>query len=329
MIEEIAAGGGSWEESLANTPASIIVDWGTTSLRAALVTATGMTVAARETEGGIQFVEDRRFEAALMDAVGDWFEAHGLLPVLAIGMITSRNGWIEVPYVDAPAGVDELAGGTHSITLGNGATLTFLAGLRNPAGEPFPDVMRGEETQIVGFGLERDMTLVLPGTHSKWARMENGRIDRFQTYVTGEVFALLTRHSFIARTAAPQAGTDVDWAAFERGAKLAAGGSPASDAFLALIFSARTGILDGKLAPAEIADYVSGLVIGSEFRQARAAGWFSHGDRIGIVGNDGLNDRYRRVAPLFGLSAEEGPADAATKGVLAISDRLPRRVEPA
>lgn len=313
---------------MADRPVSIIVDWGTTSLRAALVSGAGGTIEWRETEGGIQFVKDGRFEAALMEAVSDWFETYGLLPVLATGMITSRNGWVEVPYIDAPAGIDELAKGARSLTLENGARLTFLAGLRDPAGVPFPDVMRGEETQIVGYGLERDMTLVLPGTHSKWARIAGGRIDRFQTYVTGEIFALLTKHSFIAKAAAPRPETSVDWAAFDRGAELMAGETATSDAFFSAIFSARTGMLDSRLAASEIPDYVSGLVVGSEFRQARANGWFAAGDRIGIVGNDGLNDRYQRVAPLFGLDTEEGPADAAKRGALTISSRIPSKADP-
>ncbi|RYE63215.1 MAG: 2-dehydro-3-deoxygalactonokinase, partial [Oxalobacteraceae bacterium] len=115
-------------------PKSIILDWGTSSLRAALVSETGETLDTRDTtSGGIQFVKDGAFEAALMETVGAWFDAHGAIPVLASGMITSRNGWIEVPYVDAPAGLAELAAGTRQTTLGNGAVVTFLPGMRDPA----------------------------------------------------------------------------------------------------------------------------------------------------------------------------------------------------
>jgi 2-dehydro-3-deoxygalactonokinase len=272
--------------------------------------------------GGIQFVKDGAFEAALMESVGAWFAAHGPLPVLASGMITSRNGWVEVPYVDAPAGVVELAAGTRQITLMNGATVTFLPGVRDPAARPFPDVMRGEEAQIVGLGLDRDRTVVLPGTHSKWARVEGGRITGFQTYATGEIFALLTKHSFIAKAAEPLPGREPAWSAFDRGAEFAASDARAADAFLSAVFSARTGVLAGVLGPDEIGDYVSGLVIGSEFRQARAAGWLEAGATIGIVGNNMLNDRYGRVAPLFSLTVEACPADAAIRGVQRIAQQL-------
>jgi 2-dehydro-3-deoxygalactonokinase len=301
-------------------PTSIILDWGTSSLRAMLVPDTGETLDTRETaSGGIQFVRDGAFEAALMSVIGEWFSTHGPLPVLATGMITSRNGWIEVPYVDTPGGVAELAAGTRKLTLANGAVITFLPGMRNPAARPFPDVMRGEETQIVGFGLDRDRTLVLPGTHSKWARVKGDRIDGFQTFATGEVFSLLTKHSFIAKALAPVPGTDPDWKSFDRGAEFAASSGASADAFLSAIFSARTGILDGKLKPEDILDYVSGLVIGSEFRQARAAGWFKAGDTIGIVGNNILNSRYGRIAPLFDLTIEPGPENAAKRGIMLIA----------
>ncbi|WP_117192361.1 2-dehydro-3-deoxygalactonokinase [Rhizobium terrae] len=301
-------------------PTSIILDWGTSSLRAMLVSEDGETTDTRETSsGGIQFVKDGAFEAALMEAVGAWFSAHGPLPVLASGMITSRNGWIEVPYVDTPGGISELAAGTRKLTLGNGAVITFLPGMRNPAARPFPDVMRGEETQIVGFGLDKNRTLVLPGTHSKWARIEAGRIAGFQTYATGEVFALLTKHSFIAKAQDPVPGAEPNWSAFDRGAEFAASEGIAADAFLSAIFSARTGILDGKLKPEDILDYVSGLVIGSEFRQARATGWFKPGDAIGIVGNNILNSRYGRIAPLFDLTVEAGPENAAKRGIMLIA----------
>lgn len=312
-------------------PASIILDWGTSSLRAMLVSDTGEVLDIREPKsGGIQFVENGAFEAALMSAVGSWFAENGPLPVLASGMITSRNGWVEVPYVDAPAGLAGLAAGTRQITLENGATVTFLPGMRDPGAKPFPDVMRGEETQIVGFclaaahgkGLDRDCTVVLPGTHSKWARVAAGRIAAFQTYATGEVFALLTKHSFIARAEEPRPGTEPNWVAFDRGVAFAASDAPAADAFLSAVFSARTGILAGELAAADIMDYVSGLVIGSEFRQARAAGWHSAGDTVGLVGNNILNTRYGRVAPFFDLTVETGPADAAKRGILAIAGQL-------
>jgi 2-dehydro-3-deoxygalactonokinase len=308
---------------------SAIIDWGTSSLRATLISADGHVLDKSESRhGGIQFVEGGAFEAALMAAIGLWFDDHGPFPVTACGMITSRSGWVEVPYVDAPAGLAELSAGAKNVTLQNGATITFLPGLRDPAAKPFPDVMRGEETQIVGYGLAEDRTLVLPGTHSKWARVANGRIAAFQTYATGEIFALLTRHSFIARATEPAPGSEPVWSAFDRAAEFAASDEPAADALLSAVFSARSGILSGALQSEDVGDYVSGLLIASEFRPARAAGWLHPGEAIGIIGNSTLTLRYERVAPLFDLTVKPGPNDAATIGVQRITGKLPSRAIP-
>ncbi len=296
-------------------PALVIVDWGTTSLRAALVAPGGQVLDRVETAEGIQSIPDRAYEPVLMRRLAPWVAAHGPLPVVALGMITSRTGWVEVPYVPCPARAGDLAAGAIRRILPNGARLILLAGLTDPGRSPFPDVMRGEETQILGFGLAHQAVVVLPGTHSKWARVRDGAIRGFQTFVTGEVFALLTQHSFIARSAAPAGGPE-DPAAFRRGLEQAA--RPGDAAFLSVLFSARTGMLAGQLCASQIRDYVSGLVIGQEFREARAQGWFTAGDRIGIVGNDGLNARYAEAAGVFGLTVLDGGEDAAVAGALVL-----------
>ncbi len=304
-------------------PTCIVVDWGTTSFRAALVTQDGRTLDRTETPEGIQNIPDRSYEPVLMRALGKWFVAHGPLPVLALGMITSKTGWVEVPYVTCPASPADLAGGTISLELSNGAPLIFLAGLTDPARKPYADVMRGEETQIMGFGLDRDTVVILPGTHSKWARLRGGAIDSFQTFVTGEIFALLTQHSFIARSAGPASGK-TDWGAFQRGLDLTSAADGTADAFLSLLFSARTGMLFGHLSAGEVRDYVSGLVIGHEFREARSQDWFTAGDSVGMVGNDGLNMRYTKAAQTFGLSVIDGGENAAVLGAIALIGGLSR-----
>lgn len=301
------------------TPRCIVVDWGTTSFRASLVGADGRIIDGIETEDGIGKLSQEDYERLLMHNLHSWLVDGRMLPVICLGMITSRTGWIELTYVPCPADLRALAGGAHRTSLPNGSPLIFLTGITDSARWPFPDVMRGEETQIAGFGLERTATVVLPGTHSKWVRVEDGRIAGFQTFVTGEIFALLSQHSFIARTAGAPAAEPV-WSAFKQGLAFAADERQEADAFLSIVFSARTGMLAGDLAASDIRDYVSGLVIGSEFRQARGQGWFRPGDAIGIVGNDGLNDRYRRAAEAFSLKVADGGEEAAISGALAILD---------
>ncbi len=301
----------------AHSPRCIVLDWGTTSFRALLVDAKGAALDRVETKDGIQSVPKDGFAAVLIRNVASWRGAHPALPIYAAGMITSRNGWIETPYVEAPAGAEALAAAAKWVKLADGGVIGFIPGLTDKSVKPFPDVMRGEETQLVGFGLGQEMTVVLPGTHSKWARIEKGRIARFRTFVTGEIFALLSHHSFIAQLAKPQ--PTPNWSAFTHGLEVA-GDRTQACGLLSHLVSVRTGWLAGKLAPAETSDYLSGLVVGMEFREAREMGWFKAGERVGIIGGDPLVEVYRRAAIAFGLEPYLGPSDAAVRGALIIAE---------
>lgn len=303
-------------------PRCIVLDWGTTSFRALLVDANGAVLDRVETQDGIQSVPKTGFEAVLARNIASWRHAHTALPVYAAGMITSRNGWIETPYVEAPSGADALAAAVKWLRLADGGVIGFIPGLTDKSVKPFPDVMRGEETQLVGFGLGQEMTVVLPGTHSKWARIEKGRIARFRTFVTGEIFSLLSRHSFIAQLSKPQPVPN--WSAFTHGLEVA-GDRTQACGLLSHLFSVRTGWLAGKLAPPETSDYLSGLVVGMEFREAREMGWFKSGERVGIIGGDHLVEVYRRAAIAFGLEPDLGPSDAAVRGALVIAEIAERR----
>lgn len=308
-------------EPTRSTSHKVIVDWGTTSFRAFLVDESSQVIDSIENERGIQVLSAGQHEGELTTHITPWLATHGPMTILALGMITSRNGWVEVPYVSCPAGPADLAAGIIYKDLGDGSQVCFLPGINDPARAPYPDVMRGEETQIVGFGLGTGLTLVLPGTHSKWARAENGRIARFQTFVTGELYALLSQHSFIAKTATPV--DEQNMQDFDLGVLAAKSDLPEAAALPTLLFSARTGMLARKLAPNQTRDYVSGLLIGHEFRCAIACGWITPGSQIGIVGNDGLNALYSRTAALFDLQVIDGGEEAGLKGALTIAACAP------
>ena len=295
---------------MAAETAAIVVDWGTTSLRATLVDESGNEMENIETPQGISSLKKGDHEAVLMTTLAPWFSIHGALPVAALGMITSRNGWIEVPYVACPAGPAELAAGSLRKSLPNGSDLVLLPGLTDASRRPFPDVMRGEEIQVTGHGLANDATIIIPGTHSKWAKVKTGRIDSFQTFVTGEIFSLLLNNSFIARGATQPPVNDPE--AYLRGLEEA----KSSAAMLSLLFSARTGGLAGKLTADQLRSYVHGMLIGQEFRQAREAGWYLEGDAATIVGNDGLNDLYVIAATIFDLKVTLGSDDVLIRGAL-------------
>ena len=298
----------------------IVIDWGTTSFRATLLGADGTPFESIETERGIRVIRSGTHAEELIAHIGAWLDAHAPLPVYALGMITSRNGWVEVPYVACPASLADLAAGVVHKNLANGLTVSFFPGIEDRSRFPFPDVMRGEETQMAGYGLDRDATIVLPGTHSKWARIADGRIAAFQTFVTGELFRLLVEYSFIAKIETVEVGENV--AAFDRGVKEALGGTAANASLPTLLFSVRSGMLAGKLDSSQVRDYLSGLLIGHEFLCGLTCGWSKPGGHIVIVGNDKLQGRYARAARLAGLTVEEGGTDAALRGALAIAKQL-------
>jgi 2-dehydro-3-deoxygalactonokinase len=294
----------------------IVLDWGTTSFRALLVDAEGHVIARTESEEGIQSVPNGDFAGVLQRALVPWRQAHGPLPIYAAGMIGSRNGWVEMPYVSVPADAAALAAQVRRLALPDGGTISFVPGLNDPTAYPYPDVMRGEETQLVGFGLGEDRTVVLPGTHAKWARIEGGAIRRFQTFVTGEIFGTLAKHSFLAKVA--RKPETPDWAAFARGVAVVCDGPPPG-ALLSHLFAVRTGWLAGRVDPTEMTDMLSGIVVASEFQEARALGWFAEGEAVAVVGDDDLVEVYRRTGEAFGLRITVGDEDCAVRGCLAIA----------
>jgi 2-dehydro-3-deoxygalactonokinase len=237
----------------------IAVDWGTSSLRIYRLDETGAIRARREAPSGIMTVAAGGFAATLEAELGDWIDD---TPIVMSGMIGSRQGWREVPYAECPAGAGDIARLMGTVEWGKGRRAWIAPGLscRDEAG--VPDVMRGEETQIIGALAELpagDATICLPGTHSKWVRWRGGRIAGFATAMTGEVFAVLRRHSILGRLMA-EGGDAHDPAAFVAGLRRAgeAGG------LLHHLFGARTRGLFGELGESALPSYLSGILIGNE-----------------------------------------------------------------
>ncbi|MEP7181279.1 MAG: 2-dehydro-3-deoxygalactonokinase [Betaproteobacteria bacterium] len=298
--------------------ALIAIDWGTTSARAYRLDGRGNVVGERSAPLGVQAIRDGAFAAALDALLGDWRDVRA--PWLASGMIGSRQGWIDVPYVECPAELDGLALG---LVRPPESDLRIVPGVicRDAAG--VPDVMRGEEAQIAGAIEPGDgrVLLVLPGTHSKWARIEGGHLVSFTTYMTGELYAVLLAHSILGRLAdAAGAGAgDAPGPAFERGVARGLGpGALAHD-----LFGARTLALTGELAPADVADWLSGLLIGREIRAARLWAFHAGHDaaRVRIVGADALVLRYERALGHADIATERGSPVAAARGLWRIARR--------
>jgi 2-dehydro-3-deoxygalactonokinase len=295
--------------------ALIGLDWGTSSFRAYRIAADGRVLERHGAPAGILQVAGGDFAGALGREIGAWLEREPEVPVLAAGMITSRQGWVEVPYAACPAGEAELARGLIARPVRRG-TIRFVPGVAFEGEGGVPDVIRGEETQIVGQldDGEAGGRFVMPGTHSKWVVVEGGRITAFATFMTGELYGLLKGHSILGRL---MAGESEDADAFARGlaqAERGAGG------LLRRLFSARTLPLFGRLPESGVAAYLSGLLIGSEIGEALA--WMGGPERAGtltVVGTSELAGRYRRALAARGIEATVGADDAAAQGLFRIA----------
>jgi 2-dehydro-3-deoxygalactonokinase len=296
----------------------IALDWGTSALRAYRLGPGGTVLDARREPWGILHLPQpapQGFGAALRGIAGDWIDAAPEAPLIACGMVGSAQGWAPVPYVDLPADAATLAARLQRIEAGGGRALWVVPGVRD-AGER-PDVMRGEETQAIGAlalqpALAGRSRLLLPGTHSKWVGLRDGRITGLRTFMTGELYALLLGHSILGRPAQQAGGPVADDAAFDRGLAAARGAEPLA----ALLFSARTLVLDGRLAAAHSADYLSGLLIGDELRAALRD---DAAAPLALIGEPGLVGRYRRALAAFGRSDVAGVEGAAACGLWALA----------
>jgi 2-dehydro-3-deoxygalactonokinase len=292
--------------SAASEPALIGIDWGTSSLRAFLISANGEVLDRVSTDEGIMQVKDRDFEAVFGRLIGHW-GLHAKLPVLASGMITSRNGWVETPYAHVPLDAVDLAEALVCHRTASGMDLRFITGVTTDHASG-PDVMRGEETQIIGahaIGMS-DGTFVMPGTHSKWIRVSDGRIEDHATYMTGEVFAALKSHTIL--------GTLVEDGPFspEGYARGVAAGLDEASSLLHGLFHVRTLPLMGLMKGSEVRDFLSGLLIGSEIKAAKA-----RGDATGtvtIIGRSDLADLYETALTAAGLTSRRAPDDIVAMG---------------
>jgi 2-dehydro-3-deoxygalactonokinase len=300
-------------------PELLALDWGTSSLRAYLLGARGAVLEQRQQPWGILHLPEGGFAAALQGVAGDWLAAQPTLPLIASGMVGSAQGWREAPYAPCPADGRSLAAQLLSFEPVPGQRLHIVPGVRL-AGER-PDVMRGEETQVVGLlarepALAAGCALVMPGTHCKWVQVRDAGITTFHTYMTGELFALLAQHSILGRPAREAGGAAASDAAFERGVAAVrehpAGATP-------LLFSARTLVLGGQLAAADSLEYLSGLLVGDEIRCALQGGPPADASPRLLVGDAALCRRYQRGLALYGLPSRLAAEGAAPAGLWQIA----------
>jgi 2-dehydro-3-deoxygalactonokinase len=300
-------------------PSLIGIDWGSSSLRAWLIDAGGAVLEERTSGKGASTLRGHAaFVAAFDELAGAWRSAYPALPVVACGMVGSTHGWLDVPYARCPADQAALAAGTAAPAGGPHIVPGLIS---EPAGLP-PDLMRGEETQIVGAlhvrpELRQASCIVLPGTHSKWAQVAQGRVVHFSTYMTGELYAVLRQHSVLGRLMPADAVPD--GGAFLRGVD-----EVRDHGELGLshqLFAARTLGVTEQLAPRALAEYLSGVLIGHELRAGLA--WRAQagldGQPLALVGEPHLCARYQDALRRFGHPADMVLDNVAPAGLLAIA----------
>ncbi len=243
------------------------VDWGTSNLRVHQIDAAGAIVDSRRSAQGILNVPVNGFAQVLHDVAHDWLRDLPLAPIVACGMVGARQGWMEVPYVDCPVRVDELASALQPVELGANRVLHVVSGAAWRGGIDQADVIRGEETTIVGAlggALEHGL-VCLPGTHTKWAWVADGALQRFRTAMSGEVYQILLEHSILGRMAAEQA--PFDRCAFRRGVARAA----RDGGLLHHLFSVRSLRLFDELSEQQAPSYLSGLLTGADVLAMRSS----------------------------------------------------------
>jgi 2-dehydro-3-deoxygalactonokinase len=242
----------------------VLVDWGTSRFRAFVID--GETIVERvSSEEGISALREGQHRGVFLRHCRPWLEREPEAPVALVGMVGSKEGWRTAPYARCPAGPEEIARAMIEVDIEEGRKGQIVPGL---SFEPEPgavDVMRGEETLCLGAGIV-DGLICLPGTHPKWVEMRGGRIARFATYFSGEMYALLRHHSMVGRPATEPE----DLAGFERGLDAAERNGPSGRrvGLLHLIFGARAAAVTGRLASAELGPYISGLLTGDEINGA-------------------------------------------------------------
>jgi len=304
--------------SSASEPARLAgIDWGTSNRRAYLMGADGQCLAAHADDQGVMAA--RPHFARSLDGLLTRLGVADGVPVVASGMIGSQQGWREAPYLGLDIPLEALP--DHLAVVDDPAVARrcfIVPGYAQRGGEAGVDVMRGEETQLLGAVAlgRRDGWIVLPGTHSKWVLLRDGVILRFATFMTGELYALLGSHGTLAPLMVAAAADDDE--AFAAGVAEARRRTPLSHA----LFGVRARVVAGAMPAAWARGFLSGLLIGTEYVAAfDLLGEPAHA--VAAVGSAALCARHARAAAAFGIDLAPIDPDRAYCAALA---RLQRGV---
>ncbi|BFM48061.1 2-dehydro-3-deoxygalactonokinase [Marinomonas sp. THO17] len=304
----------------------IAVDWGTTNLRAFLMNQQGQIQAQRSSDKGMLTLSSDEFEKTLADLLDDWLDSG--LPIYMAGMVGSRGGWQEVPYQSCPMPLTELANHLHWLTTSLPNQVAIVPGLQSKGVAGMADVMRGEETQLLGAldWLEsqnlssEERVFCLPGTHCKWVQIEQGQVTGFSTAITGELFARLNDESSLVKGLPHPDQLQVD--SFQQGLKA----SQQAGGIMHQLFSARSRYVCGELAAEEVRDYLSGIVIGHDVNDILADLPYPVKSVL-IIGSKALNERYQLALAEHDVQVDFMEAgEASIRGLKRLANSLVRQI---
>ncbi len=297
-------------------PAYVAVDWGTSSFRLWLIGEDGGVLAERRSAEGMTVAARTGFAEVLASHLAAVSAPEGL-PVLICGMAGAKQGWVEAGYLDTPAALSAIPAAAVRIP-GVEADIRILPGLaqRDAAA---PDVMRGEETQLLGAAGELgsgNHLVCMPGTHSKWVRLSGGKVEGFSTFMTGELFEAVAKHTILSHAIAEAGAVPGDSAAFRTAVKRMVENPALATSQL---FSVRAGSLIAGLSPEDARARLSGTLIGLEI--AGALSMVAEGTPVALVVSGGLGVLYRQALAAAGLSPSVIDADTAVRNGLAAGAR--------
>ena len=290
----------------------IAADWGTTHIRAWAIGEEDNVLAFRESNEGMKDLQQNQFEPVLLKLIESWLDDTKVTTVIACGMVGSKQGWVETPYLKTPCVPIDNQQLAIATTKDNRIKVNFVPGVMQ---NNLADIMRGEETQIAGFinkNPDFNGVVCLPGTHTKWVNVKEGQITSFKTFMTGELFGVISNHTLIRHSISIKGWNQ---AGFEAGIHEGFNkpGSIASD-----LFSLRAESIVNDLDRDEARSTLSGLLLGVELNGAQS---YWENNNVTIIGSQLLSNNYHQGLKILGGKSQLFSLETATLSGLSFAYR--------
>ena len=281
----------------------IAADWGTTHIRVWAIDVNDNILAYSESDKGMKYLQKNEFEPVLLRLIENWLDDTKSIPVVTCGMVGARQGWVETPYNSTPCNPINIKQVTFVTTKDSRIKVVLVPGLMQK--EP-SDIIRGEETQIAGFlkfNPNFDGIICLPGTHVKWVKVNNGIIEKFTTFMTGELFGVISHNTLISHNISSEG-----WCheSFEKGL---IDGYSYPGLFASNLFALRAKSILNGLDSNSVRAMLSGILIGVELKGAKDY-WVLN--NVVLIGSDLLTKNYQTAINLLGQKAKIFSVESAT-----------------